>query len=145
MVAFFLPAQVASQLYEAYKTQFDQPGFEVTPVDELHLTLAYLGDTADGTIDNQTREIVLETLKEYSKEVGIISGKVSSQTGKFENQGENVCWAGFNSPDLAAFRQGLVDALAANGVTVASDYGFTPHITLCYVPSEEPQHLTYPP
>jgi 2'-5' RNA ligase len=128
MVAFYLPPLAASQLA--------RPGGELP--EELHLTLAYLGDTSD--LDPSARILIDKILADFASYQSPIGGEVSG-IGLFntpEGGETNAFYASFDSPRLAKFRAAIVDQLRWADVEVVSNHGFTPHITLAYIPKGKP-------
>ena len=131
MIAFYPDIDVARRLaVEAKKSGLD-PG----DVTELHLTLAYLGEA-----DKLNRESIEIALRHFARlnpqVVGFISG-----TGRFMNThriDEDAIYASYDSNQIGQFRQSLVDTLKDSGVEIASNHGFTPHITLGYIPEDAP-------
>lgn len=129
----FLPAQVAQQLHQAVLAA-GIPGVE-SP-ENYHITLAYLGDAAE--LEPQLQKLQ-EFVVFFAGLLAPISGLVGG-TGRFnhsEHDGSNAFYASFDSPALGLIRERLVETLAAHDITVASNHGFTPHITLAYIPAAE--------
>lgn len=130
MVAFRLPRDVARQLNVAAR----QSGLSsAIPVEEMHITLAYLGDRREINI---TRERLEQMLESYAASAGGIAGVIGG-IGRFNasenSDGKDVIYASFDAPDLAEFRQSLVAQIEGIGGSVSRAHGFTPHITLAYV------------
>jgi hypothetical protein len=104
----------------------------------LHVTLAYCGDAAEMDELTQVRAIAAidEIVRYRDKLEGTISGY-----GRFvssgEDNGKDVFYASPDVPQLAELRQCIVDCLMGKGVSVSSDHGFVPHITLAYLDPEE--------
>lgn len=96
--------------------------------DELHLTVAYLGDAAD--VGREVAEKAAEALAARGPIAAQISGHARFTGG---DQGD-VIVALVDSPDLEVLRRDALDLLAGLGVDVPSDHGYTPHITLTYQP-----------
>lgn len=120
MVALALPPQLAADLAI--------PGGE--EAEELHITLAIVKDARASDIAT-ARECVRECLKSYGSLRGSIAGY-----GRFygkDGHGD-VVWASPDIPGLPKLRQSVVDALEDKGLYPAADHGYTPHITLAYVP-----------
>lgn len=103
------------------------PGGE--PVDELHLTLAYLGDSS--ALDG--RDILTRIVEQLASEHGPITGTING-TGLFNGNDADVLWLNFDSSSLTVLRNDLAERLTAAGFGMGSDHGYTPHITLAYVP-----------
>lgn len=94
--------------------------------DDLHVTLAYLGTT--DTLDLTAEEIegivtdAVEGLAALEGEVGGI--------GVFPDSGDGApTWVPVDVPGLSMLREQVVEAL---GEVVATDHGFTPHMTIGY-------------
>jgi HK97 family phage portal protein len=135
MVAFMLPPDVAQSLVVDAKMLPD--GSVLSPVEELHLTLCFLGDSVETDIDKETLSLILA---EWADCASPIFGKVSG-IGRFNNEDANglqALYASFDCAILQDWRRELVERLATVGIEPASDYGFTPHITLAYIPQDTP-------
>lgn len=131
MVGWFLPDDLA------YQYQID--GGE----SDLHLTVSFLGDMTDLTVD-QTRlltGIVAEVASSTPAPFGVIDG-----TGTFENDDATVWFAVPQFTGLTEFHEALTAALAGAGFEPKSyDGGWHPHITLAYLePGEEPPTVHVP-
>lgn len=135
MVAFMLDQPTAEQLA--------LPGGE--PVEDLHCTLAYMGDMNDEARLGRKRPAeTLGTLKyvlsDFAKFSAPLQGKIGG-IGRFtssESSGEqSPVIALVNTPGLQEWRRHLVYMLEGAGYYVASDFDYTPHITLSYVPDDE--------
>lgn len=135
MVALFLPAPVAKKL------ALDDP--EALPPDELHITLAYLGDTATETMDREAARHVVELVASSSPAIqGLINGQ-----GRFvvdEAEGAFAHFLTYDSPALPDLRQKLVADLKAAGIAPVENHGFTPHITLIYNNDDLPPAVDLP-
>lgn len=118
MVAFYPPPEVAAALSVG--------GGE--PADEIHLTLAYLGDTEEEAIDYQA---VQRAVARWARQVAPMSGEVSGR-GVFTAGERPVAYASVDLPDLPQARESLVRLLELEGVPVKKDHGYTPHMTLAY-------------
>lgn len=124
MVAWMLPEYLADRLRVEGGEQ------------DLHVTLAYLGNTEDLTLEQQRLlvGVVSEVVQDQSVLYGVLAG-----TDTFEpsdsSDGQTPWYAQVNIPGLAEFRQKLVDALAEAGlpVDVTTHPDYTPHVTLAYL------------
>jgi 2'-5' RNA ligase len=125
MVAFFIGSEMAQKMAI--------PGGE--PAGDLHLTLVYLGESA---AMQEQRPRIEEALKTFVESHAPISGTIGGLArfiGVGDN-GEDAFVALFDSPELPAWRQQLVEAL---GVDMSEQtHGFIPHITLAYIPGNAP-------
>lgn len=117
MVALYPPPDVAAQLA--------QHGGE--PVEQLHITLAYLGPAAN----IQEPEMLKRAVAEFAARAAPISGTVSG-TGHFTGGPAPVTYASVDLPTLAPARERLVFDLSAFWGEPSREHGFTPHITLAY-------------
>lgn len=96
-------------------------------VDDLHVTLAFLGKAADLKDHDRLREIVQGVAASFPK----LSGEVSG-IGLFTAGPEPVTYASIDVPGLEQFRERLVAALRTGGYPPKTEHGFTPHMTLAY-------------
>lgn len=102
----------------------DDPDAE--PVDQMHITMAYLGDGAD--LDRPTVE---QAVEEWAVRWGPLTGRIGGY-GIFLNNEDKVLVALIDAPGLEKAREDLIDTLAAHGIVAADDHGYTPHLTLKY-------------
>jgi len=130
MVAWYLSEWTADQVAV--------PGGEARA--ELHVTLAYLGDAADMSVEDQRRltGIVGEVCMTHYRLEGILEG-----TGRFVNgEDHDPYWVGVNIPGLDHLRADLVTALVDAGVPlqgIGDGKGeYTPHVTVAYLPKDTP-------
>lgn len=132
MVALMLPQEIGVAL-QAIVGQLPS-GSTPVPIEEMHLTLCYLGDTETLTI---SPEAITAVLAQFSAEWGPMAG-VLNGVGLFnvvQEDGALPLYASFDAPRLPAFRQALVDKLTQAGIVFAGEHGFVPHITVAYVPA----------
>ena len=132
MLALFIPVSALPRVVEM---QAGLPNPE--PADDLHLTLAYLG-SSDRLIEQ--RPYLERMLRDVDwVQFGLpLAGQIGG-IGRFhhdEGDGRNAVYASFDAPGLPAFRQRLIDQLKMHGIQPAENHGFTPHITLAYVPTD---------
>lgn len=127
MVALYPSAETAAEL--AMGDGVAPDGSQVLPANELHLTLAYLGDV-ESAPGNQGD--LMRMIAEFAPKNPVIRGWVDG-LARF-----NTEWEGFNPvvllydcDYLAWMRNWLLDWLPAQ-----NNHGFIPHITLAYVPVE---------
>lgn len=125
MVALFVApadrAKLLALLPEALQ-QYAQPA------DQLHLTLYHW----EGEPPKDAREwmLAIGEIEQYSMP---LNGKVQGW-GVFEKDDERVLYASFDHPGIATLRGNVIQRLpiAPND----GQHGFTPHITLAYLPKE---------
>lgn len=132
MVAFYLDDTAANILTNAAQ----EAGVKsIIPAGEMHMTLAFLGDSA-ALQDN--KEAIMQAVGDFAAGEFSIRGVVSG-VGRFVNSGNtDALYASFDAPDLPDFRQRLIETLEAAGIVMDGEHGFTPHITLAYLPKEAP-------
>ncbi|MFI6900355.1 2'-5' RNA ligase family protein [Nonomuraea sp. NPDC050394] len=130
MVAFMLPAEVAEQLAVP----------DGVPADELHITLAYLGKELSEDDLATVADVVSAVATDSPPLAGVVGG-----IGAFPANNDGVpVIVPVDVPGLEVLRQHLVDRLAEAGISVASNHGYTPHVTLTYVPEGEAVALPEP-
>lgn len=103
-------------------------------VDELHLTLFYLGKIGREAGDEWDKERLYRGLYQFGINAGYrgLTGKVNG-FGTFCNPDENVLLALWDIPGIAEFRTHLMRYPREHGyVTRQENHGFTPHMTLAY-------------
>ena len=117
MVALYPPPQLAAE--------WALDGGE--PPEELHLTLAFLGQASDLSDADALKSAV----EGWAGQTAPLSGEISG-VGMFTAGDDPVTYL---SPDLSALpaaRQQLVEALSTAGLQPSDEHGFSPHITLDY-------------
>lgn len=128
-VAFEIPLDTATNLALATR----QSGIEAVAPEDMHITLAYIGEI---TAIEDNREAIEAALQSFVSTSPNLEGAIRG-VGRFNasdtSDGQDVIYASFDSPDLPEFRQGLVEAIEGTGVEISRAHGFTPHITLAYV------------
>lgn len=93
---------------------------------ELHVTLAYLGKASELTM---TADEVYTRVSEALQGENALTGKVGG-IGMFPDNGDGApTWAPVDVPGLTMLRETIAAAL---GDVVATDHGFTPHMTIGY-------------
>lgn len=108
-------------------------GAEVLPVNELHVTLAYLGDLETGEVRMQQQEL-LNWVMEVAKVNTVIRATVSG-VGRFTTDSGgamNAVFALINCDWLQWLHGWLSDVLNVQ----RSFDGFIPHMTLAYIPAD---------
>lgn len=100
--------------------------------DEIHLTIAYTGDCGD--VDQFALAAAAQSLADRPPVTGTISGHARFTGG---DDGD-VIVALADSPALETLRADAVAALAARGIRIPSEHGFTAHMTICYQDPADP-------
>lgn len=120
MVAFFPPHDIADEL-ATHGTE---------PAGQLHITLAYLGKTADYRPDQLAAlPKLVGGWAVQQKPLTIRIGGV----GKFSNADQHVLWASADIPGGTHLHSGLEKFLGTHGYRTPSEHGWNPHMTLSYV------------
>ncbi|MCX4799669.1 NAD(+)--rifampin ADP-ribosyltransferase [Streptomyces sp. NBC_01242] len=122
MVAFVPPREVAEQLA--------REGGQ--PVEDLHVTLAYLGDVADYTPEQL--KLLPQIVSSWAIRQKPVELRIGG-TGKFNNpaEGQHVLYASVDIPGGAQLHADLARYLQGHGYKLPSEHGWTPHLTLAYV------------
>ena len=101
-----------------------------------HVTLLYLGDDAELLTGYKNK--IIECLACIANECQPVAGKLNGY-GRFSGNDEVYpVFANYDSPALFTLRAKLHHELTEMGVEMPSDHGFTPHLTLGYLPITEP-------
>lgn len=99
------------------------------PVDNMHITLAYLGGKEEH--DEDQLAMLPHYVQAWARTQKPLKARVGG-VGTFVNPAEHVLWAAVDIPHGTVFRDSLVDFLERRGYQVRHDHGWTPHITLQY-------------
>lgn len=118
-----------------------------TPVDEMHVTLAYLGDVA--ALAGQ-RDAVIAALLSFVKadDTRLLRLPVGGLLRMPHiDEGEQAIAASVGGDGIRSFRAALVAALESQGVPIDERYPtYVPHLTLGYIPATAPTpRLRVPP
>lgn len=105
------------------------------PPEEMHVTVAYLGDTADIDVD-VLREVVAQLAERQPFTVQFAGH------ARFTGGDKDVIVALADSPDLEDLRRDTLDALRERGIEVPRDHGYTAHCTITYLDPDDEAPLT---
>jgi len=132
MVALY-PDQAAA------KTLADLEGV-TEEADRLHLTLCFLGDSTEQPLATN-KEQAIQAVADWAQQHGQpLKGQING-LGRFfhsEEDGTNAVYVAPDVPGLPDLRQSLADWIEKSGFDYSQDHGFTPHITVAYVPKDAP-------
>lgn len=120
MLALYPPKELAERLTVS----------DGLAADELHVTVAYLGDAAD--VDHETLVAAAKQLANRAPVAGAVSGHA-----RFTGGEHDVIVALIDSADLEDLRRDTMDRLKAQGIDVPRDHGYTPHCTLTYLEADD--------
>lgn len=109
-----------------------------TPVDELHVTLAYLGNVEDH------RDPV--AFLRLARQLSALAASHRPLTAKFGGpgkflgvaKGNDAAYLSVDSPGLPELRAACVEAARGVGLPEDQTHGFTPHVTVTYQPPGTP-------
>lgn len=135
MVALYIPANIAGDI--ALDAATLPPGSSPVPAAELHLTLGYFGK-ADTVTFSQNE--LLTAVAMFAKHAPLVRGQFGG-VGRFkkvEDDNTNPFYLSFDSPQFPEWRRQLIGLLSDFGAHAASEHGFTPHVTLAYLPVNAP-------
>ncbi len=135
LVSLWLDAETAQQLAV--------PGGE--PADQLHVTLGYCGNVEEiGDVAVARAVLAVDAV---AAACAPLAGSISG-SGRFSasasSGGLDALYAVPDVPGLAELRHAVAEALRGAGVPPRADHGWSPHITLAYVPPGEQQAAQVP-
>ncbi|WP_158997224.1 2'-5' RNA ligase family protein [Streptomyces aureus] len=100
------------------------------PAEEMHVTVAYLGDAAD--VDGDALREIVAALAERQPFTAQLAGHA-----RFTGGDKDVIVALVDSPDLEDLRRDTLDALQERGIQPPRDHGFTAHLTITYLDPDD--------
>jgi 2'-5' RNA ligase len=130
-----VPDDVAVDLLGKVKGALPE-GAELEPADKLHVTMVYLGESAEKVAADMGD--VESALVKFAAGQAPVKCRVGG-LGVFEQDEQRVLYAQFDCAGLQEMRHDLVEALEATGEVTLPDqkrYGYTPHVTLSYMPAD---------
>lgn len=140
MIALMLDPLVALGLREKSRGIFgDLADIERTPLEEMHITLMYLGPAA-GLTEQQISDIHTTVgavgIQWYADYDGEPLYTVVTGAGRFVGSEEDVDPLVYlvSGPHLNCLQTAVSDALREIGIESGSEHGFLPHITVGYIP-----------
>lgn len=139
MIAFYLAGSDTDRLSGIVPAL--PAGSEQIEPNQYHVTLAYCGKKQDiaTPVDD-----ILRALGRYASEMPIVRTRLNG-LGRFSastSQSLNPLVAMIDSDYLSTWRQGLMYWLE-DIMPVRKDHGFSPHVTLAYVPQGQPVDIAH--
>lgn len=128
IVCLALPEPQARLLHAV--VQILNPDVELEDVEDLHITLNFLGKVED-LVDRKND--ILQNVFDFSRQHQAISGEINGG-GMFADKGDGKpVWAYFESQPLYDFRQRLTNHLIGGLINDERPFGIVPHITMAYL------------
>lgn len=138
MVALMPTLDTAEQIISAVSGADWPQGTTLTTPDELHCTLAYLGQAADISPDEQSRMIaVAKQLAQTDLEAVKFNGVARFNGSDADGDAIVILLAAPTVNDMAA--------IARRDIGNASEHPFLAHMTLAYIPKDAPTPTVPPP
>lgn len=131
---------------EATKLVLDPKGVPADsqnePAENMHITLVYLGQADDL---KPKRKLIEAAMQAFAEKHSKLKGRVSGFGCFSSNTDQKPLYASYDSGELPEFREDLVSSLQAIGIEPETTHGFTPHITLAYLPiATDPRAIEVP-
>jgi hypothetical protein len=130
MVAFQIPEVLRQTLQDAYPFMDDETR------DNLHITLAYIGDAR--TLD--MAELTL-AVADFAEMWAPIKTQMQGLARFVSGTDKDPIVATFDSSDMPALHGALTMCLDNHGVPYHQEHGFLPHMTLAYIGKDEPMPI----
>lgn len=131
MLAFFVPENLAATLEDMTATAVGMS----EPAEDMHCTLVYLAEDAAEVADK--RDALLETLVLGLADRTAFTGTING-VGRFFADDQDCLYINLDSPALPDFRGNLISLVRQAGVNPILNHGFSPHISLAYLPKDMP-------
>lgn len=133
MLAFFLPPETGNALLSAVGAQTGD--LELTKTADLHLTVVYLGEAAD--LPPEQNNALTKCLPMLTDQLASLSGNLNG-IGRFQDHDPNALYANVDAPGLAQLRALLIYLARQCGIEPVLEHGYSPHVTLAYLPAAVP-------
>jgi 2'-5' RNA ligase/ribosomal protein S30 len=102
--------------------------------DDLHVTLAYLGDAA--ALDAATRDALRAELAAVALDAAPIAATLGG-VGRFSGDAEDALYLSVDAAGLAPLREAVLAACERAGAPASTEHGFVPHLTLAYLAPDD--------
>lgn len=135
MIAFFVSEEAQNEI-ASYQSLLPD-GADLTEPENFHLTLYYLSSDADNLRDIKT-ELLGELLYELRWQWGVKA--TTSGLARFSGEERDAVVLLVESPDLTDFHSWGIQ-WSVGHFDLERKHGFTPHITLGYIPKESSLNL----
>lgn len=110
------------------------------PVDEIHVTMAFLGPVVDGVLEGSSfgPDEIASVIRSVVSNKAPLSATVNGQGVFNTGGGEVAVWAAVDCPGLAELHVELIDALHRVEAPHSRQHGFTAHSTVAVQPADAP-------
>jgi 2'-5' RNA ligase len=125
MIALRIPDVIRAEIKDRY------PFVDSETLNELHITLVYLGDTR--TLDKVG---VIQALSSFAGYQSPIKGRLQGLARFINGQDVDPLVVTFDSPQMPHVYSGITSTLDSCHIPYHKDHGFIPHMTLAYIPSD---------
>lgn len=132
MIAFKIPKEIADQLHKL--TVGTIPDY-IEDANNMHVTLAFLGEAKDISDDQQST--LVSNLQSLVLSISSVTGTING-IGRFMDNNPNALYANFDAIGLPKLRELIIEAARKANITPILSHGFQPHVTIGYIPSNEP-------
>lgn len=136
MVASFLSSAVANDLHTQMQTLLADTSAEIAPPEAMHITLVNGGMIEQIDADMQ---VVRDIVQSFASWFPLFPVKLNGIGRFFETQrddGMTAVYVNVDAVDLSEQRQYLLQELRMAGYGKEQNHGFTPHVTLAYLPED---------
>jgi 2'-5' RNA ligase len=124
MIALPIPPEIGTQL-------LDEAGEGTVDLRDLHVTLAYCGKASE--VDPHALHRAVTSVAALAPNEVTVTGYGTFEVDPEHNDGYSHAHVALVSvPGIDGYRQAVVDALAAEGITTSEQFGLQPHVTLRY-------------
>lgn len=126
MIAYNLPDDLRKKIKEIF------PFIKDEIYNNLHLTLAFLGETAEVNIIR-----TLQSMFDVAEYQNKVEGQIQGLARFISGGDQDVFVLTYDSPDLPELHRKLSQELIWKGVRIPGEHGFIPHITLAYIGKDD--------
>lgn len=134
MIALPVPAEIGSEI--AVTDVILPEGSTALEPSELHVTLVYIGDSME--LGEEQKSAIIDIIKSIGREYKAMEAQIGGvgRFGKVESDGTSAIYLSPDTIGMNELRAALTERLDAAGIDYSKVHGFTPHITIAYVPAE---------
>lgn len=140
----YISLRIPENVSDRLPFPFGQPSGEaaIPP----HVTLAYIDK--DSAIDSEAISAIEDACYSVASQHPVLSGQIRG-VGRFPasetSDGKDVIYAGVQVPGLHEIRDDLVKTFDTMDIPYSKIHGFTPHVTLGYIPPNQDRDCRFDP